>query len=386
MASRRSSLYNCDPEPQILRLRCAPLRMTHHFLRRRDGAVMASRRSSLHNCDPEPQILRLRCAPLRMTDHFYDVERGGSGQPWALGTRECTIEGTMKLALFLLALTSTVVAQTPTPPPSTPPPATQTQTPAPAPAATPPAQPATTPAPPAPPRPAAGVVTPPPPPEKPEDHNGPAYKNPKSTLPKVAGIPHVLYSLKYIDIKVGTGPLAEPHKFYTVNYTGWFTDGTKFDSSYDHTPKEPITFPYGAQRVIIGWDTGFEGMRLGGKRRLYVPYQLAYGLTGRGPKMGPKANLIFDVELISQSDRPPAPPAGSRPTRPMPGGPGAVGPGGMSPGSSGAARPGTPATPPAPTTPPAPATPPTPTAPPASATPAPVTPPAPPKPTTPPTL
>jgi peptidylprolyl isomerase len=191
----------------------------------------------------------------------------------------------MKLAFLLFVLTTPVVAQTPTPPP--------TRIPAPThiPAL-----------------------------EKPENHNGPAYKNPKSTLPKVAGIPHVLYSLKYIDIKRGTGALAEPHKFYTVNYTGWFTDGTKFDSSYDHTPKEPITFPYGAERVIIGWDTGFEGMRLGGKRRLYVPYQLAYGLLGRPPRMGPKANLIFDVELISQSDRPPARPEGLRPPgRPMPG-------------------------------------------------------------------
>jgi peptidylprolyl isomerase len=191
----------------------------------------------------------------------------------------------------------------------------------------------------------------------------------------------VLYSLKYIDTKVGTGPLAEPHKFYTVNYTGWFTDGTKFDSSFDHTPKEPITFPYGAQRVIIGWDTGFEGMRVGGKRRLYVPYQLAYGLLGRPPKMGPKANLIFDVELVSQSDKPPAPPAGSRP-------PGAAGmPGGVTrpvPGSRPVTPPAQPSTPPpgtpaTPGTPPAPATPPASTTPPApSATP--TTPPAPAKP------
>ena len=130
---------------------------------------------------------------------------------------------------------------------------------------------------------------------------------PASTIPKVAGLPKTLYSLKYIDIKLGTGPLAEPRKFYTVNYTGWFPDGKKFDSSFDHAPQEPFVFPYGAQRVIIGWDTGFEGMRVGGKRRLFVPYQLAYGIVGRPPVMPPKANLIFDVELISFSDKPPAP-------------------------------------------------------------------------------
>ncbi len=124
--------------------------------------------------------------------------------------------------------------------------------------------------------------------------------------PKVVGVPKTMYSLKYIDTKIGTGPLAEPRKYYTVNYTGYFPDGTKFDSSLDR--KEPFTFPYGAHRVIIGWDTGFEGMHVGGKRRLFVPYQLAYGPLGNPPRMPAKANLIFDVELISFSDTPPAPP------------------------------------------------------------------------------
>jgi peptidylprolyl isomerase len=291
----------------------------------------------------------------------------------------------MKLALLLLALSSSAIAQTPTPTPappaapSQPAPTQPTPTPQPAPSAQPaaPPQPATAPPPPPKPaiRPGAAAVAPPAggaTAEKPENHNGPAFKNPKSTLPKVAGIPHVLYSLKYVDIKVGTGPLAEPHKFFTVNYTGWFTDGTKFDSSYDHTPKEPITFPYGAQRVIIGWDTGFEGMRVGGKRRLYVPYQLAYGILGRAPKMGPKANLIFDVELISQSDKPPAnmmPPGRpgglpGRPPMPAPGAPGAQ-PHPPSAPATPSPAPSAPATPPPPAT-PAPATPPPATPPPAA--------------------
>src|SRR5471032_2075884 len=76
---------------------------------------------------------------------------------------------------------------------------------------------------------------------------------PASTLPKVAGIPKTLYAIKYIDIRIGTGALAQPHKFYTVHYTGWFPDGTKFDSSVDRGT--PFTFPYGAHRVITGWET-----------------------------------------------------------------------------------------------------------------------------------
>lgn len=113
------------------------------------------------------------------------------------------------------------------------------------------------------------------------------------------------FSLDYVDTKVGTGPLAEPHKWYTVHYTGYLLDGTKFDSSVDRG--EPISFPYGAHRVIEGWDTGFEGMRIGGKRRLYVPYQLAYGENGQR-QIPAKSELIFDVELIAQSDNQPAPP------------------------------------------------------------------------------
>jgi peptidylprolyl isomerase len=177
-----------------------------------------------------------------------------------------------------------------------------------------------------------------------------------------------MYALKYIDIKIGTGPLAEPQKYYTVNYTGWFPDGKKFDSSLDH--KEPFTFPYGAHKVIAGWDTGFEGMRVGGKRRLYVPYQLAYGQVGRPPQMPAKANLIFDVELVSFSDKPPAPTVAPAPRPSAPSGPaGAAAPAGTPPPATPPA-PGAPATPPpSPTTPP-PATPPAPPAP-ASATPPP---------------
>ena len=125
------------------------------------------------------------------------------------------------------------------------------------------------------------------------------------------GLESSSFSLDYIDVKVGAGELAAPHKWYTVQYTGYLVDGTKFDSSYDHPGAEPFTIAYGQHQVIPGWDTGFDGMRVGGKRRLFIPYQLAYGNNGK-PPIPPKAELIFDVELVSQSDeRPPKAPAPS---------------------------------------------------------------------------
>lgn len=130
-----------------------------------------------------------------------------------------------------------------------------------------------------------------------------------SGAPPVTGTPQTLYALTYIDIKIGDGPLAEPHKYYTVHYTGWLPDGTKFDSSVDRG--QPFIFPYGAKRVITGWDTGFEGMHVGGKRRLLVPWELAYGAFGNG-RIPAKSPLVFDVELLGQSDSP-EPPAPSAP-------------------------------------------------------------------------
>ena len=113
------------------------------------------------------------------------------------------------------------------------------------------------------------------------------------------------YSLSYVDVTVGTGTLVKAGKFLSVKYTGYLPDGTKFDSSEDHPGKEPIAFPYGQHRVIQGWDTGFEGMHVGGKRRLYIPYQLAYGDAGRPPVIPAKSELIFDMELVSISDTQP---------------------------------------------------------------------------------
>ena len=133
------------------------------------------------------------------------------------------------------------------------------------------------------------------------------------TMPAATGKPASLFALRYIDLKLGTGDLAETRKYYTVHYTGWLPDGTKFDSSVDRG--QPFMFLAGARRVILAWDTGFEGMRVGGKRRLIVPYQLGYGEAGQPPVIPAKSDLIFDVELLGQSDTP-TPPAATTAPRP----------------------------------------------------------------------
>ena len=101
-------------------------------------------------------------------------------------------------------------------------------------------------------------------------------------IPPASGTVESAFALRYIDIKPGDGAEAQPGQFYTVHYTGWLaSDGTKFDSSLDRS--EPITFQQGVRGVIPGWDYGFAGMHVGGKRRLFIPYQLAYGQRGRPP-------------------------------------------------------------------------------------------------------
>ena len=102
--------------------------------------------------------------------------------------------------------------------------------------------------------------------------------------------------LKIEDIKVGTGAEAISGKKITVNYKGALTDGTKFDSSYDRN--EPFSFVLGAGEVIQGWDQGFAGMKIGGKRKLTIPSELGYGEYGAGSAIPPNATLIFEVELL----------------------------------------------------------------------------------------
>ena len=219
-------------------------------------------------------------------------------------------------------------------------------------------------------------------------------------VPPGRGIVKTAFSLRYQDIKIGTGAAAEPNKIYKVHYTGWLAaDGHKFDSSYDHKspvmgkdgkpeqdadgkPKmnegEPITFPQGFGKLIPGFDQGFEGMKIGGKRRLFIPWQLAYGAHGHpgpnaaNPGIPPKADLIFDVELVDVSELPtpqarPGMPTGpnGQPMRITPRPPSPGTPAGTSPQTK-PAEPGTP--PPAGTTPPAGSTPPGGTPPPAGTT------------------
>ncbi len=102
--------------------------------------------------------------------------------------------------------------------------------------------------------------------------------------------------LQYRDLKVGDGAEAKPGDTVRVHYTGWLMDGTKFDSSLDRG--EPFKFPLGAGHVIRGWDEGVAGMKVGGKRELVIPSDLAYGDRGMPPDIPPKATLKFEVELL----------------------------------------------------------------------------------------
>jgi peptidylprolyl isomerase len=211
-------------------------------------------------------------------------------------------------------------------------------------------------------------------------------------VPPAKGILKTAFALKYQDIAIGTGADAEPNKLYKVHYTLWLADtGVKIDSSYDHPgqpikdkdgkpvlgddgkPKvgdpQPFQFPQGARQAIPGFDAAFYGMKIGGKRRIFIPWQLAYGELGRKgpdaahPGIPPKADLIFDVLLVDVTEMPAPPMRPGMPPGRMPPGMTPHPPAGATP------QPGTaPATPPAATVPAKPATPP-PTNPPSTTTP-----------------
>lgn len=102
--------------------------------------------------------------------------------------------------------------------------------------------------------------------------------------------------LKYDDMIEGEGAVAAAGQRVVVHYTGWLTDGRKFDSSLDRN--DPFTFSLGAGQVIRGWDEGVQGMRIGGKRKLTIPPQLGYGARGAGGVIPPNAILVFEVELL----------------------------------------------------------------------------------------
>jgi len=226
-------------------------------------------------------------------------------------------------------------------------------------------------------------------------------------VPVVAHGPvKVPFSLRYEEIKVGSGPIAEPHKVYRVKYTGWLAaDGHKFDSSDDHPPQpvydsslqpvkgadgkpkmeagQAMLFVQGDSRMIPGWNLGFDGMHVGGKRRLFIPYQLAYGELGRpsadpkNPGMPPRADLIFDIELVDMMEQPAQPAPPMRPGTPPHPAPVTPHPGAGTQPNAAPTQPATPAAPAATAAPAQPSTPAQPTAPAQPAAPAPSSTPAP---------
>jgi peptidylprolyl isomerase len=244
-----------------------------------------------------------------------------------------------------------------------------------------------------------------------------------ASIPQYKGVQRSIFTvaLRYQEIKIGTGALAEPGRMYKIFYTGYrAADGLKFDSTSDHPrpplrdkdgkpvlgadgkPKlgdiQPFPFHQGVGATVPGFDQGFAGMKVGGKRRIFIPWQMAYGsrtIPDHGPDhpgIPAKSDLIFDVELLDVTDAPPPPPArppmGGMPGgRPMPPGalphpiapPGTTAPGATpAPGAAPAPAPnaapatpngGTTSAPPAAAPKPSATTTPTPAAPPATATP-----------------
>jgi len=172
-------------------------------------------------------------------------------------------------------------------------------------------------------------------------------QQPTDSMAKIQGVIKPLFTLRYEDYKIGTGAEAEPGKMYKVYYTGYrAADGVKFDSSFDHPgppekdvdgkpvldadgkPKlgdpQPMAFPQGMGRLIPGFDQGFAGMKIGGKRRLFIPWQLAYGIRaipdhGPGhPGIPAKSDLVFDVELVDVTEMPATPTATASPSTSTP--------------------------------------------------------------------
>ncbi len=109
-------------------------------------------------------------------------------------------------------------------------------------------------------------------------------------------MPVTVSGMEYDDLVEGSGASPQQGQTAVVHYTGWLTNGTKFDSSLDRGT--PFSFPVGQGRVIKGWDEGVATMKVGGKRRLTLPASLGYGAQGAGGVIPPNATLVFEVELL----------------------------------------------------------------------------------------
>jgi peptidylprolyl isomerase len=138
------------------------------------------------------------------------------------------------------------------------------------------------------PAPAAGTT--------PEGQESAPASSPAPTLTPGANVTSTASGLKYEDLVVGTGASPKTGQTCSVHYTGWLTNGSKFDSSRDRGT--PFTFQIGQGSVIKGWDEGVMGMKVGGKRKLWVPPALAYGADGYPPVIPPNSELVFEVELL----------------------------------------------------------------------------------------
>lgn len=129
--------------------------------------------------------------------------------------------------------------------------------------------------------------------KKPTAPSGASHK----TRVKIAPPPVLTASgLQYIDLIVGTGPVPKEGETVVVHYTGWLTNGKKFDSSVDR--KLPFEFVLGRGQVIKGWDEGVASMHVGGKRKLTIPPQIAYGAQGYPGVIPPNSTLVFEVRLL----------------------------------------------------------------------------------------
>lgn len=117
-----------------------------------------------------------------------------------------------------------------------------------------------------------------------------------TSTPSTTGAVTTPSGLQYVDEIEGTGPIPKQGQNVTVHYTGTLQDGTKFESSRDGG--QPYTFKIGTGLVIRGWDEGIMTMKVGGKRRLIIPANLAYGAAGSPPKIPPNAPLTFEIELL----------------------------------------------------------------------------------------